>query len=78
MNFCYDEKQYYRCVRSTIPEEQNDMCVYILLESLLATQKSWRGLGSEAEVREQAKANRSTVTRYVGTPFFIFEAFSNF
>jgi hypothetical protein len=45
------------------------------LELLIATQKSCKGLGSEAEAREDAKAKRATVTRK-RAPFIIFEVIS--
>ena len=40
----------------------------------MATQKSWRGLGSKAEARENAQANKATLrSNILGTPFIIFE-----
>ena len=42
------------------------------LESLIATQKSCKGPGSEAEARENVKTKMATVTRK-RSPFMIFE-----
>ena len=40
-------------------------------ESLTATQKSWRGLGSEAEAREYAIAKSAMYARVLTTIFFM-------
>ena len=43
----------------------NNKIMYVPAELvlLIATQKSCKGLGSQAEAREDAKAKRATVTR---------------